>query len=86
MALKTQMCHRAGSTVSIPVFGVDAVLCATSAESQGSSLSPVSLSEGAWISHYCSTAVQAVPEPCQVSHRQGMRVLWWMGGDCELGG
>lgn len=89
MVLKAQMGHRAGNTVCIPGFGVGTVgtvLCATSAESQGSSLSPVSLLEGARISHSCSTAVQAVPEPCQVSHRQGVRVLWWVGGGCGSGG
>lgn len=84
VSLKAQMGHRAG-TVSIPGVGVGAVLCATSAESQGSSLCHVSLPEGAEISHSFSTAVQAVPEPCQVSHRQGVRVLWWVGADCGSG-
>lgn len=65
VALKAQTGHRAGNTVSIPGFGVDAVLCATSAESQDSSLSLVSLPWGCWdllfLLHSCARNARALP-------------------------
>lgn len=71
--------------MSIPAFGVGAVLYATSAESQGSSMSLVSLPWGCWdllfLLHSCAGSARALPGQPQ----QGVRVPWWVGqmGDCR---